>query len=109
MISLDIDQLGFVHPNLKLLLHDLETITGFDFVSTSLYRINDEGVHGSLPLRGWDIRCFDETIGRHIASRLNLRWQYDPSRPHLSVAIYHDVGKGKHLHLQAHPMTARND
>jgi hypothetical protein len=76
-------------------------------VITSLYRMDDPGVHGCLPLRGIDIRCLDDEEGANLESMVNSRWKYDPSRPHLKVCMYHDVGRGKHIHLQVHPYTER--
>ena len=81
---------------------------GLDTI-TSAYRPGDKGVHGTQPLRGLDLRCRSESMGQLVAQDLNQRWIYDPERPQMKVAIYHDVGQGAHLHLQAHPNTRRTD
>ena len=44
-MNIDFKQLKFVHLKLRELLAFVEDETGFDFTSTSLYRINDNGVH----------------------------------------------------------------
>ena len=72
---------------------------------TSLYRIGDKGVHGTLPVRGVDIQCRDPAEGEWIEDRLNGKWIYDPDRPDKKVCMYHDVGQGAHIHIQVHPNT----
>ena len=73
-------------------------------VITSAYRPGDKGVHGTDPLRAIDIRSrrLDATA---VCEKINRHWQYDSTRPKLSCAIYHDVGRGPHIHLQVHDST----
>ena len=78
---------------------------GVTSVLTSAYREGDTGVHGSC--RGIDVRSYRlewEQI-EELLSVLNSKWVYDPTRPNKKVLIYHDVGRGPHLHLQVHPNT----
>ena len=77
---------------------------GLDVV-TSAYRPGDEGVHGTTPLRGLDMRCRDIYVGTYIANWVNEWWVYDPERPSKKCAICHDTGSGVHLHFQVHPRT----
>lgn len=106
MTRLAVNQLDFIDETLKALLFDLESYDG-EQVITSLYRINDNGVHGTLPLRGMDVRCRDADKGADLEEYLNSRWQYDTQRPDKVVCIFHDVGMGAHLHLQVHPNTEK--
>ena len=76
-------------------------------VVTSAFRPGDEGVHGTIPVRGLDLRCRDKMIGNIICNWVNARWQYDPKRPFMDCAMCHDVGSGIHLHFQVHPNTIR--
>jgi len=104
--SIAIYDLDFVDKTLKRVILDKESAFG-EGVITSLYRINDPGPHGTLPLRAMDERCKDSIIGNRVAEYLNSRWVYDFNRPDMKVCIFHDVGKGVHLHYQVHPNTRR--
>lgn len=94
-----------VHPILQELALEIYRL-GFDTI-TSAYRPDDKGVHGTMPIRGLDFRCRDSIIGEKLEEYINERWIYDHERPDIKVALYHDVGKGKHLHVQVHPNTER--
>ena len=74
---------------------------------TSAFRPGDSGVHGTLKLRGLDLRCRASDLGHVAEDFINGIWSYDPERPSKKVAIFHDVGQGLHLHLQVHPNTRR--
>lgn len=104
-MKIDIAQLEFIDSRLRKIVTDIEATTGFEFTITSLYRIGDDGVHGTLPLRGMDLRCRDKVIGEMIENEINSRYKYDPSRPSMSCCMYHDIGLGAHLHIQVHPNT----
>ena len=101
----DINQLEFVDNTLREILIWLESATGLEYTITSIHRIGDEGVHGTLPVRGIDVRMRNHTIGQAIATFINNNWQYDPERPLLECAILH--GTVLHLHIQAHANTRR--
>ena len=101
----DVAQLEYIHTTMRKLLVWLEDMTGLEFTETSRYRIGDNGVHGQLPVRGVDLRCKMPVIGEGVCSLINEFWQYDPTRPLLRCAIYHDAGSGKHIHLQVHDNT----
>jgi hypothetical protein len=95
-----------VDPKLRTILAYLAGLLG-RFTITSTHREGDTGVHGTNPLRGIDIRHWDLPISpEEICDQVNSRWAYDPDRPHMQCAIFHDVGKGAHLHFQVHPKTA---
>ena len=104
-MKIDISQLEFINPILREMAQSLEHVYGVEFIITSLYRINDNGVHGQLPLRGIDLRCRDDNLGELIEADLNSIYEYDPNRSSKKVCMYHDTGLGKHLHLQVHPNT----
>ena len=62
-------------------------------------------VHSTIPVRGTDIRSWIYTEPQKVADEINVAWVYDPGRPEMNVAIYHDMGRGKHIHLQVHDRT----
>lgn len=98
--------LEFIDKMLKKVLLDKEAAFGTGTV-TSLYRIGDTGVHGTLPLRAMDERCKDKAVGDRIAEYINSKWAYDPDRPQMKVCVFHNVGQGWHLHYQVHSKTRR--
>ena len=102
---IDYKQLNYVAPKLRKLLTWLEKDTGLTFTTTSQYRINDKGVHGQMPLRGWDLRMRNKVIGKCIVRVINTKWSYDPARPKMKCAILHGEGSNLHIHLQVHPKT----
>ena len=106
MMKIDIAQLEFINHKLREIALAIEEKYGEQTV-TSLYRIDDNGVHGTLPLRGMDLRCHDTTTGSVIESFVNGNWEYDPSRPEKHCCMFHSVGQGWHLHLQVHPKTVK--
>lgn len=108
-MNIDYQQLEFIHPVLRELVHDVEVNTGFEFTITSLYRLNDAGNHGTLPLRAMDLRCRKTTFGASIEEYVNDEWIYDPERPNMKCCIIHDTGHGLHFHFQVHPNTRRTD
>ncbi len=109
MLQIDYANLEFIHPLVReIVLAVHEEFPEADTI-TSLHRIGDGGVHGTLPLRATDLRCWDDDLGGRIQSWVNVRWQYDPSRPHMTACMYHKNrgGDGKHLHFQVHPRTVK--
>ena len=102
--QIDIQNLDFIDEKIKLVLKVKENNFGAGVI-TSLYRIGDKGVHGTLPLRAIDERCQDDKLGKEIEEYINNLFFYDPDRPEMKVCMYHDVGRGKHLHYQVHPKT----
>ena len=104
-MRIDIAQLEFIDLTLRKILTEIERVTGIEFTVTSLYRIDDDGVHGTLPLRGTDLRCRSKAVGEFLRDWINARWIYDPARPSRDVCIFHDTGSGYHLHIHVHPAT----
>lgn len=49
----NLESSGFIHPTLTRILHVIEAQTGLEFMTTSMFRPNGEGVHSVTPLRGW--------------------------------------------------------
>jgi len=79
-------------------------------VITSAYRRkdvhkNDPRIHRTNPLRAVDIRSWTFKDPEALAEEINSVWQYDLFRPRLMCCVYHDVGLGKHFHLQVHENT----
>ena len=106
-MKIDIRNLEFIDKNLRLMVQEAENHSGVELTVTSLFRINDPGVHGTLKLRGIDIRCKDKDFGLLVSKHTNSCWIYDPDRPRKVCCVYHDVGSGYHLHFQSHPNTRR--
>lgn len=50
----DIHQLMFIDKMLRSIVTTTEGFFGVEFTITSIYRIDDPGVHGQLPVRGID-------------------------------------------------------
>jgi hypothetical protein len=106
-MRLDISQLHFIDSRLRTMAIGVEMYFGVEFTATSLFRLGDSGVHGQLPLRGLDLRCHNETLGKAVAKYINSHWSYDESRLEKRCCIFHNAGQGWHLHLQVHPNTKR--
>ena len=106
-MNIDSKQLEYVHPVLRGILAWLERSTGLTFTTTSQFRMNDTGVHGQLPLRGWDLRCRNIVIGTTICAHINAAWDYDHERPGKKVAVIHGEESNLHIQLQVHPNTVR--
>ncbi len=77
---------------------------------------NESGVHTvGPPFRAVDIRIRNladtsaaaQEKADAIATAVNARWVYDPSRPKLQVVVSKLHGTGPHLHCQSHPRTRR--
>jgi hypothetical protein len=101
----DFMQMDGCDPILKALLFWLEDSTGLEFTETSTYRKDDDGVHGTWPYRGKDLRCRDEAIGEAIKDYINASWTYDVERPQLKCCVLHGEGSNLHLHIQVHSRT----
>ena len=101
----EIMQLEYVDPMLRTMVVWLEESTGFEFMETSRYRINDDGVHGTLPVRGIDLRNRSLEVGIAIEAWINKFWIYDPKRPAKKCCFLHGHDSNLHLHLQVHPNT----
>lgn len=106
-MKIDIQQLEFVDIKLRNLLGWLESQLGMEPIITSQYRIGDKGVHGTLPLRGTDIRCRCKSVGQAIETMVNSEWIYDESRPEMTCCFLHGQGSNMHLHFQVHHNTRR--
>jgi hypothetical protein len=105
-VKLDIAQLEFIEPKLREIALDVEKTFGVEFTITSLYRINNNGVHGTLPLRGIDLRCRNDHLGHAVEDYVNDKWEYNGTSGK-NCCLYHQnrKGGGKHIHLQVHPNT----
>jgi len=101
----DYKQQEFREQKLNDLIEWLEIETGFEFTETSSYRIGDNGVHGTLPVRGVDLRCRSKEIVLAIQAFINRSRIYDPARSGKKCCLLHGSGANLHLHLQVHPST----
>jgi len=105
-MKIDLMQLEFIDKNLRLMLTETESHF-YEFKITSQFRIDDPGVHGTLPLRGIDTSCKNDSLGLLVSQYVNSKWVYDSRRPRKVCCRYHDAGSGYHLHFQTHPNTRR--
>lgn len=106
-MKIDIKQQSFLDPILRQILIWIEDETGFEFTITCIFRPRDKGVHGTIPIRGCDLRCRNKIIGYEIQELINNSWIYDSKRPHLECAILHGAGSNLHLHIQVHANTKK--
>ncbi len=100
----DTTQMEFIHPKMRVLLDDIELMFGKQII-TSQFRIDDPGVHGTLPLRGIDLRARHVPEARKKVRWINKYWKYDPKRSKLKVAQAHGEGDNYHIHLQVNNNT----
>ncbi len=107
-MKIALSQLAFVDPKLRGMALAAEASFRVEFEVTSLFRIGDTGVHGTMPLRGIDLGCKVQAFGDLVAAFINDRWTYDPTRPEKMCCTCHATNNGGlHLHLQSHPNTMR--
>lgn len=93
------------HPNLIGLLKWF-CVRYSDVVFTGGYEERDyPSVHSTIPVRGEDMRSKLYDNPASVMNDVNDHWAYDPTRPALQCAVYHDTGRGPHIHLQAHDNT----
>lgn len=78
------------------------------FCITSGFREGDIGIHGTVPCRAIDIRSSNFESPEDVCKDINSHWLYDPKRPNMVCALYHNVGQGWHIHLQVHARTEYN-
>jgi len=74
-------------------------------IFTSAFRLGDQGVHGTVPCRGLDMRSWVYEDPQLIVDEINTHWKYDHKRPKFKCAVLHDSGSGTHIHLQVHNNT----
>jgi hypothetical protein len=60
----------------------------------------DSGIHMTIPGRALDFSVVGLIDPRKVIEDVNNHFEYDPGRPEMCCAIYHDVGQGPHIHLQ---------
>ena len=65
----------------------------------------DSGIHMTIPGRALDFSVVGLTDPRKVIEDVNNHFEYDPGRPDMRCAIYHDVGQGMHIHLQVSDST----
>jgi hypothetical protein len=96
-----------VHPKL-IKLCQWFCIRYSETVFTGFYEErNYASVHSTIPVRGGDARSRIYKDPQAVADDVNRNWVYDPDRPWLKCAIYHDTGRGPHIHLQVHEKTIK--
>jgi len=101
------------HPKLieiAMLVIDLIQNAGISVCITSAYRPNDEGsVHKYG--RGLDFRTWDMSPDfiAELCDEINQIWTYDHDRREIQCLIYHDTGRGPHLHLQVCDKTKKSN
>jgi len=82
----------------------------YPIVITCAYEDRDySSVHSTIPCRGLDLRSWIYDDPELIVKDINKNWSYDSKRPEKLCAIYHDVGRGAHIHLQVHNSTKQRN
>jgi len=77
-------------------------------IITSGPRKDDDGVHGTNPSRGIDIRSWVFRSPEQVVGMINAEWEYDYERFDKQIAKYHRTETGAfHIHLQSHKNTRR--
>lgn len=107
-MKIDLMQLEFIDILLRTISQEIEDEFRVEFTITSLFRIDDDGVHGTLPLRGIDKSCKNKPLGKAVENFVNKRWVYDHKRPTKMCCRFHKTKNGEwHLHIQTHPNTEK--
>ena len=93
----------------KLVNIEYWIIKNFGMLVTCAWRRqrHSNDLHGLIPVRAKDIRSWCYKDPQLVVNAINARWIYDPARPHMKVAVLHNSGQGRHIHLQSHPATRR--
>lgn len=97
-----------IHPAHPKLIELLEWICVrySEVVFTGMYEDRDyPSTHSTIPVRAMDIRSWIYGEPQKVTDDINTHWIYDSERRELKCAVYHDTGKGKHIHLQVHDNT----
>ena len=106
----DVLESMIMHPAHPILIELLKwfCVRYSETVFTGMYEDREyPSVHSAIPCRGMDVRSSVFSDPQAVADDVNENWTYDPDRPWLKCAIFHDVGRGRHIHLQVHPNTVR--
>lgn len=76
-------------------------------VFTGMYECRDyPSTHSTLPfVRAMDIRSSIYPDPKAVEADINEHWLYDPDRPWMQCALFHNSGRGWHFHLQVHDNT----
>ena len=95
------------HPKLIALLKWFAVRFSQTVITCAFEERDYPSVHCTIPLRGVDVRSrvFENPVG--VVEDINKHFTYDPQRPGLTCALYHDTGRGPHIHLQVHDRTER--
>jgi hypothetical protein len=106
--NIDVLESMLVHPAHPKLIDLLKwfCVRYSDTVFTGMFEERDySSVHSVVPVRGMDIRSSVFPDPQAVADDINNHWIYDTDRPWLMCAMFHDVGRGPHFHLQVHDNT----
>ena len=98
-------QFNEISPKLRAIICEIAWYSQYKFgkvlIITSLIRQdNKKSVH--YYGRGGDLRVWHYTALQiqQIVNYVNRNYPYSRYRPWLKTCVYHDVGKGPHLHVQ---------
>jgi len=97
-----------VHPKLiEILQFMLDSGVELIITESSRKKMHSHDLHDVVPLRAVDVRSWIFDSPESVVALINEAYTYDPRRKYIQVCIYHDVGLGKHFHIQVHPDTIR--
>jgi len=97
-----------IHPTLLDIIFWIAEKYGLCFTEAYREPRGRGDVHCTDPLRAVDLRSwfYENDHAYFIEGEINRRWQYDPARPDMKVAMIHSVDGGAlHFHIQVHPNT----
>ena len=74
---------------------------------TSAYREEPTSIHGTNPLRAFDLSDNNFEHPELLEEDVNNHWVYDPMRPDMTCCWWHKNrdSEGCHLHFQVHDRT----
>lgn len=95
------------HPNLIALVTWFACRYSETVLTGGFEQRAETSVHSVIPFRGMDVRSRIYEDPQGVAGDVNDHWTYHLARPWMMCAIYHDTGRGPHIHLQVHDNTSR--
>ena len=97
------------HPKLTKLMQWV-CVRCSQVIWTGMFEERDyPSVHSTIPVRGSDMRSRIYQDPQAVVNDINVHWIYDPDRPWMKCAVYHNTGRGWHIHLQVHDHTTKRE
>jgi hypothetical protein len=97
------------HPHLIALMQWFVVRYSETMITCAYEKRDYPSVHDMEPYRAMDIRSSVFENPQAVVDDINAHWVYDPERPRYRVAIYHNTGRGDHIHVQVHDRTLHHE